>query len=64
MWDVLSEKAIRDIQRLAAARQIPREALGLKGATRSLKETLLAMPNAGEDRNFERLEDHGRAVEH
>jgi hypothetical protein len=30
----------------------------------SLKEMLFAMPNAGEDRDFERLEDHGRAVEH
>jgi len=33
------------------------EALRPKHATSSLKETLLAMPNAGEDRDFERLED-------
>jgi hypothetical protein len=41
-----------------------REVRGPKGATRSLKEMLLAMPNAGDDRDFERPEDHGRAVEH
>lgn len=35
-----------------------------KSAPQSLKEMLLSMPNAGEDRDFERLEDHGRAVEH
>ncbi len=44
-------------------RQILREALGPKGPVQSLKEMLLAMPDAGEDRDFERPEDRGRPVE-
>ncbi|HEV2858119.1 MAG TPA: hypothetical protein VGW80_06940 [Solirubrobacterales bacterium] len=44
-------------------RQILREALGPKGPRQSLKEMLLTMPYAGEDRDFERPEDRGRAVE-
>ncbi|HEY8501088.1 MAG TPA: hypothetical protein VIL21_00240, partial [Solirubrobacterales bacterium] len=44
-------------------RQILREALGPKGPGQSLKEMLLAMPEAGEDLDFERPEDRGRAVE-
>jgi plasmid stability protein len=44
-------------------RQILREALGPKAPTQSLKEMLLAMPDAGEDRDFGRPEDRGRAVE-
>ena len=57
MRDVLSEGLAWARQRLAAARQMLGEALRPKHATSSLKETLLAMPNAGEDRDFERLED-------
>lgn len=44
-------------------RQILREALSSKGPAQSLKKMLLAMPDAGEDRDFERPEDHGRPVE-
>jgi len=44
-------------------RQILRTALGKLGPGQSLKEMLLAMPDAGEDRDFERPEDRGRAVE-
>lgn len=44
-------------------RQILREALGPQGPGQSLKEMLLAMPDAGEDQDFERPEDRGRAVE-
>jgi plasmid stability protein len=44
-------------------RQILREALGEKEPGQSLKQMLLAMPGAGEDRDFERPEDRGRAVE-
>lgn len=44
-------------------RQILREALTPKGPAQSLKELLLEMPNVGEDRDFERPEDRGRAVE-
>ncbi|MDQ3724983.1 MAG: DNA-binding protein [Actinomycetota bacterium] len=44
-------------------RHILREALGPKGPGQSLKEMLLAMPSAGEDRDFERPEDRGRPVE-
>lgn len=44
-------------------RQILREALSTVGPAQSLKELLLEMPDVGEDRDFERPEDHGRAVE-
>lgn len=44
-------------------RQILRQALGPKQPAQSLKEMLLAMPDVGEDRDFERPEDRGRAVE-
>jgi antitoxin FitA len=44
-------------------RQILREALGRKDHGPSLKEMLLAMPDTGEDRDFERPVDRGRAVE-
>ncbi len=44
-------------------RQILRQALRPKGPTKSLKEHLLAMPDVGEDRDFERPEDRGRPVE-
>ena len=44
-------------------RQILREALRPKEPVRSLKELLLAMPDVGDDRDFERLEDRGRPIE-
>lgn len=44
-------------------RQILREALGAKGPPQSVKELLLLMPDVGEDQDFERPEDRGRAVE-
>lgn len=44
-------------------RLILREALGPKGPVQSLKEMLLAMPDAGEDQDFARPKDRGRTVE-
>lgn len=44
-------------------RHILREALSPKGPAHSLKELLLAMPNVGADRDFERPKDRGRTVE-
>jgi antitoxin FitA len=44
-------------------RHILREALKPKGPAQSLKELLLAMPDVGEDRDFERPKDRGRTVE-
>jgi len=44
-------------------RRILREALRSGGRTQSLKALLLAMPDVGEDRDFERPKDRGRAVE-
>lgn len=44
-------------------RQILREALKPGEPVQSLKELLLAMPDVGEDRDFERPKDHGRTVE-
>jgi plasmid stability protein len=44
-------------------RHILREALRPVGPAQSLKELLLEMPDVGEDRDFERPEDRGRAVE-
>lgn len=65
--DVVRELKVRAARNGHSAeeehRQILREALGSKGPGQSLKEMLLAMPDAGEDRDFERPEDRGRAVE-
>jgi antitoxin FitA len=44
-------------------RQILREALRGHGSAKPLKELLLAMPDVGEDRDFERPEDLGRPVD-
>ncbi|HEY4779231.1 MAG TPA: hypothetical protein VIH47_06540 [Solirubrobacterales bacterium] len=44
-------------------RQILREALKEPGSPVSLKELLLEIPDVGEDRDFERPPDRGRAVE-
>lgn len=65
--DVVRELKVRAARHGRSAeeehRQILREALGPKGPGQSLKEMLLAMPDVGEDRDFERPEDRGRAVE-
>jgi plasmid stability protein len=65
--DVVRELKVRAARHGHSAeeehRQILREALGSKGPTKSLKEMLLGMPDAGEDRDFARPEDRGRAVE-
>jgi len=65
--EVVRELKVRAAQHGHSAeeehRQILREALGPKGQVQSLKEMLLAMPDAGKDRDFERPEDRGRTVE-
>jgi antitoxin FitA len=65
--DVVRELKVRAARHGHSAeeehRQILREALGSKGPGQSLKEMLLAMPDAGEDRDFERPIDRGRPVE-
>lgn len=65
--DVVRELKVRAARHGHSAeeehRQILREALGPKGSRQSLKEMLLAMPDAGEDQDFERPVDRGRAVE-
>ena len=44
-------------------REILRAALRHPGPPSSLKQLLLEIPNVGEDRDFERPHDRGRAVE-
>ena len=44
-------------------RRILREALGVKGAPRTLKELLMEIPGVGEDADFERSPDRGRPVD-
>jgi antitoxin FitA len=44
-------------------REILRGALRQPGPPVSLKELLLAIPDVGEDRDFERSRDRGRSVE-
>jgi len=44
-------------------RHILREALKPAGPAQSLKKLLLAMPDVGEDWDFERPKDRGRTVE-
>lgn len=46
----------------AEHRDILREALMTRGARKSLKEHLLAMPRGGRDRDFARTQDKGRKV--
>jgi plasmid stability protein len=43
-------------------REILRRALRPKRAPRSLKDLLSEMPNVGEDDDFERTDDRGRAI--
>jgi plasmid stability protein len=65
--DVVRELKIRAARHGRSAeeehRQILREALRGQGPTKTLKELLLEMPDVGEDRDFDRPEDRGRAVE-
>jgi plasmid stability protein len=65
--DVVRELKIRAARHGRSAeeehRQILREALRPAPPARSLKDLLLAMPDVGEDRDFERPEDRGRTVE-
>lgn len=44
-------------------REILRRALRAAGTPRSLKDLLLEIPDVGEDSDFERPPDRGRAVE-
>jgi plasmid stability protein len=44
-------------------RRILRKVLGMTESSRSLKELLRDMPDAGEDRDFDRPADRGRPVE-
>lgn len=64
--DVVRELKLRAAQHGRSAeeehRQILREALRSKGSS-SLKGLLLAIPDVGEDRDFERPPDRGRPVE-
>ena len=46
----------------AEHREILRQALLGRKASRSLKDALLAMPDAGHDRDFRRKKDRGRPV--
>jgi plasmid stability protein len=65
--DVVRELKIRAARHGHSAeaehRQILREALRSHGPAKSLKALLLGMPDIGEDRDFERPDDHGRPVE-
>jgi antitoxin FitA len=44
-------------------RQILRRVLGSDHSGMSIKEMLEAMPDVGDDQDFERIQDRGRAVE-
>lgn len=65
--DVVRELKVRAARHGHSAeeehRQILRKALQPKGPAKSLKDLLLDMPDVGEDRDFTRPEDRGRAVE-
>jgi antitoxin FitA len=65
----LDEEIVRELKLRAARhgrsaeaehREILREALLAPKERRSFKELLLAMPQVGEDADFERIQDHGR----
>ncbi len=67
----LEEEVVRELKIRAARhgrsaeaehREILREALLPETRTKSLKEHLLAIPEVGEDADFERLPDRGRDV--
>ena len=68
----LEEEVVRELKLRAARhgrsaeaehREILREVLLPSHGKRSLKELLLAIPPAGEDEDFERIQDYGRDVE-
>jgi antitoxin FitA len=65
--DVVRELKIRAARHGRSAeeehRQILREALRGHGPVKPLKQLLLEMPDVGENRDFGRLEDHGRPIE-
>jgi antitoxin FitA len=65
--DVVRELKVRAARHGRSAeeehRQILRKALKPVRPGQSLKAMLLAMPEVGEDRDFERPEDRGRAIE-
>ena len=44
-------------------RRILRESLGPAPKSRTLKDLLLAIPDAGEDADFERSDDRGRPID-
>ena len=65
----LDEEIVRELKLRAARhgrsaeaehREILREALLPRKEKRSLKELLLAIPQVGEDADFERVQDYGR----
>lgn len=65
--DVVRELKIRAARHGRSAeeehREILRGALRHSGPPASLKDLLLAIPDVGEDRDFERASDFGRSVE-
>ena len=67
----IEEKVVRRLKARAARhgrsseaehREILREALGARRARGTLRELLLAMPDAGQDADFARSRDRGRRV--
>ncbi len=67
----IEEELVRELKLRAAQsgqsaeethRQILRDALGLGRRSSSLKQILSSMPDVGEDRDFQRVQDRGRAV--
>ena len=64
--EIVKELKLRAAQHGRSAEEEHREILrsALRpGPRTSLKELLAAMPQAGEDADFERVEDRGRAIE-
>jgi len=68
----LEEEVVRELKLRAARhghsaeaehREILRQALLPAGERKSLKDLLLAMPDVGEDADFERVKDRGRDVD-
>ncbi len=67
----IEEELVRELKIRAARkgqsaeeehRQILRQALRPDHSVSSFKEILSEMPDAGDDRDFERIQDRGRAV--
>lgn len=68
----IEEELVRELKLRAARnrqsaeeehRQILRRVLGSDHPGSSLKATLSAMPDVGDDRDFDRIQDRGRAIE-